>query len=177
MEGTTDPAGLNQSKLTPLERLRVFVLVGFGSGWAPVAPGTFGTLPAIVLSIPMLVAFDGLGLVLAFAVAALVSTLFGLMQTGLIRKAFGSEDPGSVVLDEIAGMFTTLAVSAALAGRPSHLALAVGFGFFRLFDILKPGPVRRFERLPGARGVMADDVVAGGFAGLLLALCQRTLEV
>ncbi len=122
-------------------------------GYAPVAPGTAGSLlTAVVLG---LWPFSRAALVLFFVAV----TLAGLWAAGRAERALGGKDPGAIVIDEVAGM--TLAV----LGVPiTPLTLAVGFLLFRLFDIVKPPPARAVQRWPGGPGVMADDLVAGLYA-------------
>ncbi|HXG16926.1 MAG TPA: phosphatidylglycerophosphatase A [Calidithermus sp.] len=124
-----------------------------GVGYAPVAPGTAGSLlAAVVLG---LWPFSRAALVLFFVAV----TLAGLWAAGRAERALGGKDPGAIVIDEVAGM--TLAV----LGVPiTPLTLAVGFLLFRLFDIVKPPPARAVQRWPGGPGVMADDLVAGLYA-------------
>ncbi|MFH1177149.1 MAG: phosphatidylglycerophosphatase A [Acidobacteriota bacterium] len=81
----------------------------------------------------------------------------------------GEEDPGAVVLDEVAGQWLALAVLATCGGTLTASSLALSFLLFRLFDILKPWPIRALERLPGGAGIVADDLAAGAAAGLVVA--------
>ncbi len=97
----------------------------------------------------------------ALAAAALLATLGGVWA---IRAAGGADDPGWVVIDEIAGQWITLLALA----RPAPLGLLAGFALFRLLDIAKPGPVGWADRRRGAAAVMADDVIAGAIAAALL---------
>jgi phosphatidylglycerophosphatase A len=100
------------------------------------------------------------------ALAAAVVSLLGVWAAARAAAAYRREDPAQVVIDEVAGMWLTLA-GAAQVNAPS---LAAGFVLFRLFDIWKPFPLRRLERLPGGWGVMADDLGAGLYAALVLSL-------
>jgi phosphatidylglycerophosphatase A len=92
--------------------------------------------------------------------------------------ATGKEDPGEVVADELAGQAVTflyspfLALAAATAGQVWTVA-AAGFVLFRVFDIAKPWPIRKFERLPEGWGILADDLVAGLFAWTVLQICIK----
>ena len=97
--------------------------------------------------------------------AAGAVTLIGLWASGPVAKRAGDHDPHIVVIDEVAGMWL------ALAGAPRTLpVLIVAFALFRLFDIGKWTPMKQLERLPGAAGIMMDDVAAGLIARALLAL-------
>ncbi len=92
-------------------------------------------------------------------VAAVAATLIGIPAATVVARESGREDPGHVVIDEVAGQLITLI---GLSPTWQHAALALVL--FRLFDILKPPPIRWFERLPEGTGIMLDDVVAGVFA-------------
>jgi phosphatidylglycerophosphatase A len=96
----------------------------------------------------------------------------GTWAAGEAERAFGREDDGRIVVDEIAGQLLALAPLCALApaSRTNFLALVTGFVAFRGFDIAKPGPVRWAERrFSGGLGVMADDAVAGALAAAVVA--------
>jgi phosphatidylglycerophosphatase A len=135
---------------------------GLGSGFIPRAPGTAGALLGLVLGIPLLLASH-----VVLALAALLISLLGLWA---IRAANVDGDPGWVVIDEIAGQWVALLGLA----RPSALGLAAAFALFRLFDIVKPGPVGWADRQGGAAGIMADDLIAGAIAaGILWAVGQH----
>ena len=135
-------------------------------GHVPVAPGTAGSL--VGLACYGLVRLVGdewiqLGLLVAVVVA-------GIWASSAAERHFGRTDPGTIVIDEVAGMLLTLLwVPVSFAGA------CVGFGLFRLFDIVKPFPVRRTERLGGGWGVMADDLAAGAYAHVALRLLAVAL--
>jgi phosphatidylglycerophosphatase A len=134
---------------------------GFGSGFVPRAPGTAGALVGLLLGIPLLLAPRGV-----LAGAALLVTLLGLWAIDAARI---EGDPGWVVIDEIAGQLVALLGLA----HPSVLGLCAAFVLFRLFDIVKPGPVGWADRQGGAAGIMADDMIAGAIAaGILWAVRQ-----
>jgi phosphatidylglycerophosphatase A len=116
----------------------------------------------LVLGVPLLLAPPG-----TLAVAALLVSLLGLWA---IRAAEVDGDPGWVVIDEVAGQWVALLGLA----RPTPLGLLAAFALFRLFDIVKPGPVGWADRQGGAGGIMADDLIAGAIAaGILWAVGQR----
>ncbi len=134
------------------------VATAFGSGYSPFAPGTAGSAVGLLLFIP-LARFRWPWQVAACAVVFLV----GVAAAGRVAALLKVEDPGLVVVDEVAGQWITLT---ALPFTPA-VALA-GFVLFRLMDVLKPWPARDLERLHGGWGIMADDVMAGIYAHLLL---------
>jgi phosphatidylglycerophosphatase A len=141
------------------DRWRLLVATGLGLGYAPIAPGTVGSLAALPLVVWLWSLAGAWGVLVG---AALVAAL-GTWAAGAAEARFGRRDPGPVVIDEIAGQMVSL-----LFAAPSVPTLVSGFVLFRAFDIWKPYPVRRAERLSGASGIMADDLLAGVYANLLL---------
>jgi phosphatidylglycerophosphatase A len=139
-----------------------------GAGFAPIAPGTFGSLMGV--GVFALVAPCG-PLAVALAVATL--TAVGVWAAGEAEQIFARKDDGRIVIDEVAGQLLALWPVSTLAPAERVLAplpLAVGFLAFRAFDIAKPGPVRWAERrFSGGRGVVFDDLVAGAFAAVVVA--------
>ncbi|WP_297492225.1 phosphatidylglycerophosphatase A [Acidocella sp.] len=131
---------------------------GFGLGYAPKAPGTFGSLLGLALGTALL----SLGhLPLLFGIV-IVSGL-GIHAITRLPEA-ATQDPGWIVIDEIAGQMIPLL---ALTG-PSIPGILLCFALFRLFDIFKPGPVAWADRRHDAYGVMGDDLIAGGLAWLVV---------
>ncbi len=163
------------------ERIAHAVATVAGLGDRLPAPGTLaGSLPA-ALAFWLAVAvvpgdrFRNAGLVIAVALAAVV----GLWAAGVEASRRGAHDPGAVVIDEVAGQWLALVVAWLVLrpATPTTLAVLVATGFvvFRLFDVLKPWPIRMLERLPGGLGIVADDLAAGLLAGLLIAGAGRLL--
>lgn len=140
-----------------------FLATGAYTGFAPFAPGTFGTLPAVALA-PLVAGAADFGVVpyLLLLVAIIAVAIWAADR---FAAETGLKDPGSVVIDEIAGYLVTVAF---LPVTP--LTLIAGFFVFRFFDIVKPPPARRFEMLPGGVGIVMDDVMAGIYGNLLLRL-------
>jgi phosphatidylglycerophosphatase A len=138
-----------------------WIASGFGSGLAPVAPGTFGTLAALL---PWLALRE---LALPFyALAVLAAFALGVWASNWVIRTIKVQDPSVVVWDEFVGLWITLA--AAPTGWPWIVA---GFALFRLFDIWKPWPVRWADReVKGGLGAMLDDALAGLYALLALQL-------
>ncbi|MBL7214685.1 MAG: phosphatidylglycerophosphatase A [Phycisphaerae bacterium] len=146
----------------------------FGLGKIPIAPGTFGSLPPVVL-------FQVLGYlwpaatpyVMAFF---LVAGSWVCIQYGpAMIAATGKKDPQQVVADEVAGQGLVMLFIALLT--PEHICntMALGFLLFRLFDILKPWPCKRLEKLPDGVGVLADDLMAGIYACIGFAIAYHWL--
>ena len=128
----------------------------FGCGRAPITPGSAGSLAALLLGWPLLL-LPGWVLLLAIAAA----TIGGLWA---IRVCEATDDPGWVVIDEVAGQWIALLGLVA----PTIPGLIAAFLLFRVLDITKLGPIGWAERLPGALGVMADDLLAGVAAAAIL---------
>jgi phosphatidylglycerophosphatase A len=85
----------------------------------------------------------------------------------------GKADPGEVVADEFAGMAVTFAIAAAAAAGQIWITAVLGFVVFRVFDIAKPWPIRRLEKLPQGWGILCDDLLAGVYAGIVLLICAK----
>lgn len=129
----------------------------FGSGLLPRIPGTWGSLAAIPPAI-LIVALGGRWALLG---AAGVAFLVGLWASARYADSLGAEDPGKVVIDEVAGMWLALVPIA-----QDLAAYAIAFLFFRVFDIVKVWPANLLERrVKGGLGIMIDDVVAAIYAG------------
>ena len=135
-------------------------LASFGYvGFCPFAPGTAGAAAGLVLFLP--VRWAG-SLALELGVLALV-TVAGVWAATEAERALGVQDPGPVVIDEVAGMLVSLLFLPA-----SWPVVAAAFLAFRIFDIIKPWPCNALERLHGGLGIMADDLAAGVYANLVV---------
>lgn len=146
----------------PSSDLARIVASGCGLGFVPRAPGTLAAAVATLIAAGLIVLSPFL--VAAAAVAAIAAGFWAIPRAG------GSGDPGWVVIDEFAGQWIALFA----VPRLDAPALLAGFVLFRLLDIAKPGPIRAAEGFPGASGVIADDVIAGAIAALIL-LAARLL--
>ncbi|MBW2281636.1 MAG: phosphatidylglycerophosphatase A [Deltaproteobacteria bacterium] len=155
-----------------MRNLVLFVATGAGTGYAPVAPGTFGS--ALGVGLWWLAVVMGEISWPVFLVGTLGVTAVGIWSAGRAEKLLGKHDDGRITIDEVAGQFVALACLPVAPGRALWVAGA-GFLLFRLFDIWKPPPARRFERLPGGLGVVADDLMAGLYANLCGQLLWRVL--
>lgn len=143
----------------------------FGVGFSPLAPGTCGA----ALAVPIFVLLSPLGPVL-LGLTWLALLFLGIWASDGAEAAFGREDDGRIVIDEVAGQLLTF-VPLLWAGQTrSWPWLVTGFVAFRVFDVWKPGPVRWAERrFRGGAGVMMDDVIAGALGALVLALALAAL--
>ena len=152
-------SGGDRSGQSLVHRLGVFIATCGYVGYAPVAPGTFGSAAGLAV----------FAAVRATESAAVELTVIGVLLAVGIWSAwvaehhFGGVDPGPVVMDEVVGMLMTLALlDVTVAGA------ITGFLIFRILDIVKPWPAAGFEKLPGGLGVMADDAMVGVYGNLLL---------
>ncbi len=150
------------------DRARWLLITSGGLGCSPWAPGTVGTLGGVVLGVTLQWLLPDHA-VLAWGIAAAVLFVFGCTQSKFVARTWPNEDPGHFVLDEVVGYLVTLIVYALLAQKlPDGFGHMGAFFAFRVFDVLKIQPARKLEDLPGAVGIMADDQMAGVYAGLLL---------
>jgi phosphatidylglycerophosphatase A len=133
----------------------------FGAGLLKPGPGTYGSVAAVLLwyGTAHWSQAGGTALAVGTAVAAVVATLIGIPAATIVARESGREDPGFVVIDEVAGQWFAL-----IAVRPDLQHALLALLLFRLFDIWKPWPIRRLERLPEGTGIMLDDVAAGVLA-------------
>jgi phosphatidylglycerophosphatase A len=114
---------------------------------------------------------EGFGFILVgilTVIAALIATAIGIPAATIVARESGREDPGHVVIDEVAGQWLTLAVC-----RPDWPHALVALALFRLFDITKPWPIRKLEARPGGWGIMLDDLAAGLFGLVVLLVIQH----
>jgi len=139
-----------------------FVAAGFGSGLAPKAPGTAGTVVGVILYVLLLASLP-LWVYIAVVAGAL---LLGVAVSQRVTRQLGVEDHQGIVWDEVVGVWVTLAFMHPVS---SWVWLVAAFLLFRVFDILKPWPIRTLDqRVKGGLGVMLDDVLAGVYAGVAL---------
>ncbi len=146
-----------------------FLSLGGGTGLIPFAPGTWGSLPGVLLAVLLIPAGEPI-----FWAVVVGLFILGIPLCARTARALERPDPGAIVWDEVVGMAITLGIAASWGSGFNALpplSLLAGFGLFRILDILKPWPIRWLERrLAGGLGVMADDALAGVIAGMLLTL-------
>lgn len=143
----------------------VLLVSGFGSGFLRPAPGTWGSLAALAI---WWWGLSSLSWPLQLAVVGATFAL-GTWLTARVGRRYGVHDDPVIVIDEFAGLWLTL-----LAAPAHWLAALLGFALFRAFDIAKPWPVSWADRrVPGALGVMLDDLIAGAFGFFVLQLAIR----
>jgi len=166
------------------------VVTFFGSGMSPKAPGTMGSLAAAIVAYPMASItlelfhlkdsiFFGFFFQInfTFLTAALIVFFAAIPFVKKAMKDTGTEDPGWIVIDEVCGIFMSLAFTPTETILLHPWFLAVAFGLFRFFDILKPLGIHKMEKLPGAWGVMADDLLGGLYAGITPALILNAIII
>jgi phosphatidylglycerophosphatase A len=137
----------------------------FGAGLLKPGPGTYGSVAALVIWLALAQTLHPAHLALCTIVAAVIVTLIGIPAATIVARESGLEDPGHVVIDEVAGQLIALVLC-----PPDWAHAILALLLFRLFDILKPPPIRQIELLPAGTGIMLDDVAAGLFALAIFAL-------
>jgi len=149
-----------------LDRLALTLSTFFGVGFVPVASGTAGALVAMLLALPLI------GHMKWLLACTAVVTLVGLWASSRADKLFNNHDSGEIVIDEVSGML--LALSLVPASLPAWIA---AFLVFRFFDITKPFPCGLIDKkVNGGLGVMADDWMAGLYAGSVVFLAYSALN-
>lgn len=148
-------------------RLALILATWFGAGYSPFAPGTAGSLAAIVIVYLLRRYAEPWH----FAIAAAVLAIPAVWAAGETARIVGKKDPGIVVVDEVIGQWITIAGAPAIDWR----TCLVAFALFRLFDIWKPAPVRQLEALPGGIGINADDAMAGVYGAVVLWVLGRVV--
>ena len=141
----------------------LFLAFGFGSGLAKKAPGTMGTVAAI----PVYLLFAQFNF-WVFSLLTIISTVVGVWICDVAAKKLNEHDYGGIVWDEVAGYLITMWFTVAFIPF-SWTAIISGFILFRIFDIIKPQPIKWVDsQVEGGLGIMLDDVIAGIFAGVIL---------
>jgi TRAP-type mannitol/chloroaromatic compound transport system permease small subunit len=163
---------INKKPLRPIDRLGYIIATGAGAGSAPVAPGTFGAAEGVVLFLIINALVNNtfkltpLWSLLSFAVINIALYAIGVWAAGRAIDVTETKDPSVVVIDEVSGQLIALTpvIIASWLGRDQLAGILVAFVLFRFFDILKPPPIRWFERrYHGGFGVMLDDLLAAGY--------------
>lgn len=159
--------GIGKNNLTKKQILTdpvLFLAFGFGTGLVRHAPGTMGTLAAVPVYWLLMQAG-----ILVYSTVMVLVVLTGIWICGNAADKLGVHDYSGIVWDEIAGYLITMWLAPF-----SWQAMSVGFILFRIFDILKPWPIKRIDRdMQGGLGIMLDDVLAGIFAALVLMSVQH----
>jgi phosphatidylglycerophosphatase A len=152
-------------------KLRFAFLTLFYSGLSPKAPGTVGSIVALIMG---MYALEFLYISNIFMIAILV-TIIAVKQINIYEKEVGTHDGKEIVIDEFAGMWFALSIAGVGAGM--WLTGIIAFIYFRIFDIWKPSLIGKIDRdVKGGWGVMGDDLLAGVFAGLCTSMTVEILS-
>lgn len=148
--------------------LKKAIVTGLGTGYLPVAPGTWGSAAVVAIFLAVAAGSDGRAHCVAgaMAVVAVLSSVACVALGRFAEDTFGGKDPSRCTLDEWAGQAVAMLFLPTARGdwRNWLILAGVSFVLFRILDIVKPPPARRLEKLPRGWGVLADDLVAGGYA-------------
>jgi phosphatidylglycerophosphatase A len=146
-----------------MTRLAVLLATAGGAGFAPIAPGTAGSLVGVVAYL-----LTGHWPAVSQVLIVALVTIAGTWAASVAAEHFGRHDPGQVVIDEVAGQWVTLLMTG--VGPAGAFA---GFVLFRVLDVTKPWPARRLESLPAGLGIMADDVMVALYGNVLMQIGVR----
>lgn len=158
------------SPKTTTDRLAVLIATAGGAGFLPKAPGTAGSAVGVLVYLVM----HSVGGSAYFVHAILLLLFAGIVAAQRVETLWG-HDSQRIVIDEVIGQMVTFCLAG--AARLSWTSVIAGFALFRVFDIVKPFPIRQLERLPGGAGVIADDVGAGLYALAGLTLLQHVFSI
>lgn len=153
-----------------MRQLVIFIATGAGSGYAPFAPGTAGSIVGLIVGCVIFAPIwrrSPIAFLLVFAIIFVMACWIA----GSAEKILGEHDSSKIVLDEVLGMVATMFMN-----PTGWVALAAGFALFRFFDIIKPFPASLIDRrVRGGAGVVLDDIAAGIYANLVLQAARRLL--
>jgi phosphatidylglycerophosphatase A len=167
----------NKKERTKMNFNRLFITF-FGTGLAPKAPGTVGSLAALIVGLLILEIFP----MQTLFMLTLAITVVGIFEINKYERATGSHDDKSIVIDEVSGMWIALMFSLSTAESMNYayaweIAVVASFASFRLFDIWKPSTIGMIDKkVKGGLGVMGDDILAGVAGGLLSVVVLMGLE-
>jgi phosphatidylglycerophosphatase A len=158
----------NGQTTTKLDGLAYALATGLGAGFTPIAPGTVGAVEGVAIFLAIRAVHLGrMSSLLVMVVVNVVVFLVGVWASNRACRISGIDDPRQIVIDEVSGQLIALTPLALLPSL-SVTSVVVGFVLFRVFDIFKPYPIRKLERLPAGLGVMSDDSLAGVYAAVLV---------
>lgn len=158
----------------PYKHMKRLITTCFGLGLMPIAPGTWGSLPpAGIFALCYVLGVPSVWIAIIFAGLTILSSYLCVIFAPAAIEATGKKDPGEVVIDEFAGQALTflplIIFYEAIDPQVKLIAITIaGFLLFRLFDIIKPWPVKKLEKLPAGWGILADDLGAGVLASISL---------
>ena len=152
----------------------------FGLGWLPIAPGTWGSLPpAVIFALMCYLGAAPISILIVMGVLILAGCFVCVKFATASIEATGRKDPGEVVADEFAGQAVTFLplLATPISVKEIMIVTILGFLLFRFFDIFKPWPIRKLEKLPKGWGILADDLLAGVYALIILNICAWFLII
>jgi phosphatidylglycerophosphatase A len=155
-----------EDQVSLTDKVALIIATGLGVGYFPWAPGTVGSFLGIllILLLSRLKLIGGSRLLFHFLVVMMITGIV-IWAASRAEIIFKRKDPPQVVVDEIVGQLLTFGL---IFRNPRFVLLLMGFLFFRLFDIIKPFPIRRLERVPVGFGIVLDDLAAGFYASLII---------
>ena len=164
----TRSSPIKKESITASNRVAYALATGLGAGFTPIAPGTAGALEGVAIYLAIHALHLGhLAPLFVLVVINVILFAVGVWASNRTCAMTGVKDPRLIVIDEVSGQLISLTPLVLLPSF-SITAVVIGFLLFRLFDIFKPYPIRKLERLHGGLGVMADDALAGVYAAVLL---------
>ena len=168
-----DKRGQGLNARGPADWFAVFVATGFGAGFIPFGPGTWGSIVGLLIAYELIAVFgsDAAPLQSVLVAAGIAAAALGIWAGDRAERIFGRKDASQIVIDEVCGQiisFVFITPYLVRLGPNWRWWMIAGFAFFRAFDIFKPYPINKLQDLSGGFGVMMDDVFAGIYAAALL---------
>lgn len=156
--------------------VKALLAAGLGTGYLPIAPGTWGSLPAALIWLALAPAGSQVLSSAVMALLAVVCSIVCVLLGPFAERHFGKKDPGQVVIDEWAGQALAL-FALPIPGSWGDRVVVAGVAFvaFRVFDIIKPPPARGLQKLPAGWGIGIDDLIAGVYANIATQLILRLM--
>jgi phosphatidylglycerophosphatase A len=173
--------GRGMKVASPADVLATIIATGLGSGLIPFAPGTFGSMLGVAVfylfSLNPLLTLRPQTLQNFLIAAGVLTAFLGTWAANRAEKIFDRKDAGQIVIDEVCGQMLTFVFVPIHLSKQTPLICLIGFLLFRAFDILKPYPIRHLESLGSGLGVMADDILAGLYAAIVLSFVLPYLSL
>jgi phosphatidylglycerophosphatase A len=159
----------------PVDVIALFAASGFGSGFIPFAPGTFGSLVGLLIAYGLITVFGDNAPLLqnSLIITSVLLAALGIWSGSRAEKILARKDASQIVIDEVCGQLISFVFIAPYLVRPGwqwRWWLVIGFALFRVFDIFKPYPIGELQHLNGGLGVMMDDILAGIYAAAILSV-------
>ncbi len=178
---TAEAALIARKPARSLKDYLALAIATCGVGYLPLAPGTWGSLLAVGIYLLVRISIAShptdtspivspLGFLAGELIVIAIVTLLGIWAASRTERVLKVKDPGKVVVDEVAGQLIALLPLPLTRIAPWPVLVILAFLLFRFFDIVKPYPARRLESLNGGWGIMADDIIAGVYAAIVVAL-------